>query len=97
MTTSLSVKTAAGSDFDHAVATITMAFANDPILRWVFPEPHDFLTYFPKIVRGFGNPSLAHGGTHYLDGFAGAALWLPPGIHADDEELSAALEGGGAG
>lgn len=92
MTTSLSINSATAADFDHAAATLTMAFANDPVLRWVFPDPHGFLTYFPKVVRGFGRPSLANGGAHYIEGFVGAALWLPPGVHADDEELGSALE-----
>jgi ribosomal protein S18 acetylase RimI-like enzyme len=93
MTTLLSINTATPADFDRAAATLTMAFANDPVLRWIFPDPHGFLTYFPKVVRAFGGPSLANGGAHYLEDFAGAALWLPPGVHADEEELGAALDG----
>jgi ribosomal protein S18 acetylase RimI-like enzyme len=44
-------------------------------------------------VQAFGGKALAHGTGHHVSRFAGAAFWLPPGIHPDEEALRAVLQG----
>ena len=80
------------SDVDQAVAVIVLAFSADPAARWTYPDPHQYLTHFPAIVRAFGGKAFAHGTGYHVSRFAGAALWLPPGIHPDEEALGAALQ-----
>jgi ribosomal protein S18 acetylase RimI-like enzyme len=75
------------SDAERAVAAIVLAFSTDPIARWTFPDPHQYLTHFPAGVRAFGGKAFAHGTGHQVGGFAGAALWLPPGVLPDEEAL----------
>jgi len=79
------------SDAEQAVAVIVLAFSTDPAARWTFPDPHQYLAHFPAIVRAFGGKAFAHGTGHHASGFAGAALWLPPGIQPDEETLGAVL------
>jgi ribosomal protein S18 acetylase RimI-like enzyme len=86
--------TIAPADADRAIATLTLAFSADPAARWAFPDTHDYLTHFPNIVRGFGGNAFAQGTGHQVDGFAGVALWLPPGVHPDEEALGAAVQNG---
>ena len=81
------------SDVEQAIAVIVLAFSTDPAARWTYPDPHQYLTHFPAIVRAFGGKALAHGTGHHVSRFAGAALWLPPGIHPDEEALRAVLQG----
>jgi GNAT superfamily N-acetyltransferase len=95
MTTSLTrttpVKTATATDADRVFDVIVLAFMSDPFIRRIFPEPWQYLTHFPEVVRIFGGRALEHGTAYYAGDYAGAALWLPPGIRADDEALAALL------
>lgn len=81
------IKIAQASDATGAIATLTLAFSTDPMARWSLPNPEKYLATFPAIVKAFGGNAF-EGGTAYLaDGFAGAALWLPPGAKSDEESL----------
>jgi ribosomal protein S18 acetylase RimI-like enzyme len=80
------------ADADSAIATIVLAFSTDPAARWTFPDAHDYLTYFPEIVRGLGGNAFARGTGYQVGGFAGAALWLPPDVHSDEEALGAVVQ-----
>jgi GNAT superfamily N-acetyltransferase len=91
-TTKLPVTTVAPAEAERAVAVIVLAFGADPAARWTYPDPHDYVTYFPAIVRAFGGGAFAAGTAHRVGPFAGAALWLPPGVHPDDAAMGAALE-----
>jgi ribosomal protein S18 acetylase RimI-like enzyme len=86
------ISTVAAGDEARAVAVITLAFGTDPAARWTWPDPRQFLEHFPSVVSTFGGKAFAHGTAHCVNGFAGAALWLPPGIGPDEEALSALLQ-----
>jgi ribosomal protein S18 acetylase RimI-like enzyme len=43
-------------------------------------------------VKAFAGAAFARGTAYYVDGNAGAALWLPPDVHPDEEALNALLE-----
>jgi len=36
----------------RAVSAQMLAFTSDPIMRWMWPEPHEYLRHFPALVRG---------------------------------------------
>jgi ribosomal protein S18 acetylase RimI-like enzyme len=90
--TTPAIKTATASDGDAAVGVVVLAFSADPAARWTWPDPQQYLTHFPAFVRAFGGKAFAHGSAHYADGYAGAALWLPPDVHPDEETLVALLQ-----
>jgi ribosomal protein S18 acetylase RimI-like enzyme len=69
-----------------------LAFSADPAARWTWPDPQQYLTHFPAFVKAFGGKAFTHGSAHYADGYAGAALWLPPDVHPDEETLVALLQ-----
>jgi GNAT superfamily N-acetyltransferase len=75
-----------------AIDTIILAFAADPVTRWVFPEEHDYLTSFPKVARAFGGAAFPHNSAHCTEDFGGAALWLPPNVHFDENAMNNVLE-----
>jgi ribosomal protein S18 acetylase RimI-like enzyme len=87
-----SINTVATKDADRAVGTIVLAFGADPAARWLYQDPHEYLTHFPQFVRAFSGPAFTHNSAFYVDGFLGAALWLPPGIHPDEKAIFALLE-----
>jgi ribosomal protein S18 acetylase RimI-like enzyme len=76
------------TDEDRAVSVLTLAFSADPIVRWAYPDAHKYYLYFPAFVRAFAGKAFDEGTAFIAADYAGAALWLPPGVHADDEPLS---------
>jgi ribosomal protein S18 acetylase RimI-like enzyme len=91
MTTPI-IKTVAASDEASAIAVVVLAFSADPAARWTWPDPQQYLEHFPSFVRVLGGKAFAHGSAHYLDGYAGAALWLPPDVHPDESALMTLLQ-----
>jgi ribosomal protein S18 acetylase RimI-like enzyme len=79
-------------DSDKAVRVIALAFSADPVVRWAYPDPGDYYTYFPRFIRAFAGGAFEAGSAFVSEGYAGAALWLPPGVHADEEQLDAIVE-----
>lgn len=77
---------------EAAFATIVLAFASDPAARWTWPQADDFLRNMSLAARAFGGRSFALGTAFEIDHFAGVALWLPPGVAADEEGLAALFE-----
>jgi GNAT superfamily N-acetyltransferase len=75
---------------ERVFATLTLAFAADPPCRWLYPQPEQYLKYFPVFARAFGGIALAHGTV--LADHGGAALWLAPGAEPEEEALVALVE-----
>jgi ribosomal protein S18 acetylase RimI-like enzyme len=90
--TTIPIKTATPSDQDHIIAVLALAFSTDPGARWTYPDPRKYLSNFPDIVRAFGGRAFEHSTAYYADGFLGAALWLPPGIKPQEEEVMALMQ-----
>lgn len=86
------VKTATPSDHDRAIAAVVLAFGADPAARWAYPDPHDYLTHFPIFAGLFGGKAFQEGTAYYIDGFAGAALWLAPDVQPQEDEMIALLQ-----
>ena len=77
------VSVVAHADKAKALHTIVAAFAADPLTRWVVPQADSYLTYGVRIFDAFGGAAFAAGTAYEVSGFAGAALWVPPG-HEDE-------------
>ncbi len=87
------IKTAAtASDEASIIDVLVRANWADPAARWVWPDSQRFLMYFPSFVRAFGGKAFAHRSAYYIDGYIGAALWLPPDVHPDENALIALLQ-----
>lgn len=80
------------ADEDAAAQTIVLAFAADPMARWTWPHAHQYLAAMPRMVRAFGGRAFSNASAFCTDGYTGTALWLPPGMHPDEEGLEAVLE-----
>ena len=75
------------SEESRIASLMTLAFANDPVMRYLYPDQLQFLTYFPEFVRLFGGRAFDRGSAHMTEDGTGAALWLPPDEHPDEEAL----------
>lgn len=87
-----SVRVAASKDRPGTVGVLTLAFADDPACRRLYPDPTQYLKFFPEFVRLYGGQAFDHGGAHIIAGYRGAALWIPPTVHPDDAALEQLLE-----
>ena len=86
------IKTADASDQASLAAVLALAFSSDPGARWAWPDPQQLLTHFPAFVQAFAGAAFSKGTAYYVDGYAGAALWLPPDASPDEEALSDVLQ-----
>jgi ribosomal protein S18 acetylase RimI-like enzyme len=80
------VTTAKRSDAGRCIDVLTLAFAHDPAVRWLYPDPADYLHFFPQFAYAFGGAALGRHTAYLVNGCA-AALWLPPGTHPDEALL----------
>jgi len=72
-------------------ATLVLAFAADPVERWLYPEPEQYLADFPRFLAAFGGRAFGERTVWRLGEFSAVALWLPPGTEADGDAIVAAL------
>jgi ribosomal protein S18 acetylase RimI-like enzyme len=90
------VKTATEADEVRVIDTLRLAFAADPATRWVWPDPQKYLSHFSSFAKAFGGQAFANKSAHYVGNYFGAALWLPPDIHPDVDQLIALLQSTGS-
>jgi GNAT superfamily N-acetyltransferase len=90
--TKRTIKTATASDEEALIAVVVLAFSADPAARWAYGAPQQYLRHFPSFVRVFGGKAFAHESAYYIDDYVGAALWLPPEVHPDDDTLIPLLQ-----
>jgi GNAT superfamily N-acetyltransferase len=87
-----SVAAVAGeAEIEHAIATLVLAFATDPVARWMYADPHQYLLHIPRLFRALGTSSFEAGAAQRTNDGLGVAIWLPPGAHGDDGPLEAAI------
>ncbi|MGD9630572.1 MAG: GNAT family N-acetyltransferase [Pyrinomonadaceae bacterium] len=76
-----------GANAAAAIGVITLAFSTDPIARWVYPDPHEYLTHFPEFIRAFAGKAFERSTAYLSPRAKGAALWLGPGVEPDEDPL----------
>jgi ribosomal protein S18 acetylase RimI-like enzyme len=82
------------ADQARAIAALTMAFANDPAVRWLFPEARQYLRHFPDFAWAFAGRAFDPGTVDSLEGHSAAALWLPPNVGPDEAAVGEVLQAG---
>ncbi|MDJ0571843.1 MAG: hypothetical protein QNJ53_22750 [Pleurocapsa sp. MO_192.B19] len=51
---SIAIQKATEDDLEQIVNSIVLAFSADPVVRWMYPSPQQYLESFPNFVRAFG-------------------------------------------
>lgn len=87
----MSLVTPGEAEAPRALAAIVTAFAADPVSRWVFSEPADYLRLFPLVVGHMGGGAFAQGTAIASADLRAVALWLPPGASGDLEAVGETL------
>jgi ribosomal protein S18 acetylase RimI-like enzyme len=81
------IKLAGAADEAPIIDVLVRSNWADPVARWVWPDSQQFLMHFPNFVRAFGGKAFTHGIAYFIDGHIAAALWLPPNVHPDEDQL----------
>jgi ribosomal protein S18 acetylase RimI-like enzyme len=92
MTKSIIKTAATASDEASTIDVLARAFSEDPVAQWIWPDPEQYHIHFPSFVRVFGGKAFTHGSAYYVDGYAAAALWLPPDVLPDEDTLSSIFQ-----
>jgi GNAT superfamily N-acetyltransferase len=74
-------------DRARALATLVSAFRKDPVERWLYPNERDYDQFFPTFLAAFGGTAFDHDSVWRSADFAAVALWLPPGVEPDGDEI----------
>lgn len=74
-------------EIDSAMSALTLAFACDPVMRWMYPSADDYLRHYRPLMEIFGGASLTAKTAWIGDDSGGAALWFPPGVHGDGDSI----------
>jgi GNAT superfamily N-acetyltransferase len=80
------------SNKDRFEAAMTMAFSADPVARWAWPDPLQYISIFMPLVTLFGGKSFDHGSAYVIGDFIGVVQWLPPGVQPDDGPIGELFE-----
>lgn len=82
------IRTATWADEKKIAALVGLAFAADPAVRWLLPDPYDYLKSNETYVRLSSGPAFDNSSAFIIGSMCGAALWLPPGIAVDRSPLA---------
>lgn len=80
------------SEKDRFAATMTIAFSTDPVARWAWPDPYQFMATFLPLVTLFGGKAFEHSSAYVAGDFCGVAQWLPPNVQPDDGPIGEHFE-----
>jgi ribosomal protein S18 acetylase RimI-like enzyme len=75
------------SDRDRFESTMAVAFTNDPLVRWAWADPLQYVRTFVPFTTLFGGKSFDHGSAYVIGDFFGVVQWLPPGVQPDDAPM----------
>jgi hypothetical protein len=82
-----SVEVIEATNRQHGIASLTLAFSSDPVMRWAWPDQEKYLAYWPRVADAFVGGAFDQGTAHGLEDCLGVALWLPPGAGPDGETV----------
>jgi GNAT superfamily N-acetyltransferase len=86
------VTVAGPADIEPLINVMVLAFAADPVARWVYRDPQRYLAYFGRFSRAFAGNAFSTGTAWCIEGNVGAALWLAPGVKPAGDAIAGILD-----
>jgi GNAT superfamily N-acetyltransferase len=77
---------------DHVTEVLSLAFYNDPVWAWAFPDPAHRIEHYRSWWGLFVQTALPRGSIWMTEDGGAAALWVPPGEPELSEEAEARVE-----
>src|SRR5262249_18604887 len=88
---SLITTVSANAAFIREVAALVLALETDPVARWIYHHPDQYLLHIPRLFRALGAGSFEAGAAHCSADGSGVAIWFPPDVHGDDAAVEAII------
>src|SRR5277367_1837086 len=85
--TAAAVEVIQAAERERGIASLTLAFAGDPVMRWAWPDAHRYASYWPSFAEAFGGPAFDDGTAYGLEDNLAVALWMRPGVEPDEEAV----------
>jgi ribosomal protein S18 acetylase RimI-like enzyme len=86
------VRVAVEADLDRITETLWLAFKDDPLWRWAFPEREKLAPWWRFLIRS----ALKHRWVLVLGDYAAVSVWIPPGCeelsHEEEQQVEGLLE-----
>ena len=60
-----------------------------PVIRWLYPEPADYLRHFPEFVEVFGGAAFREESVWRVGDFTAVSMWMAPGVELDGDDVMA--------
>ena len=79
------------SDAHLAYATLTSAYRDDPVYRWLYPDDSSYADQFPLLVAALADSAFETSTAWQCDSERAVALWVPPGERPDAERIGRVL------
>jgi len=83
------IRTARPDERHRVLSTLTLAFATDPVIRWLLPDAREFLRRYPGFADAFAGLAIDRGTAYVTDDMEAVAMWLAPDAEIDQERLQA--------
>lgn len=87
------VRHAVRSDLTALEASLTDAFAEDPMMSWIYPDPDTRPQLLPGFMGVILEEGLTHGHTYTVGANIGAAVWGAPDVDLLNDEAVGRLFG----
>lgn len=79
------------ADRQRGIASLALAFAADPVMRWFWPDADRYARGWPAFAEAFGGQAFDHRTAYGLENCVAVALWLPPGLGVDEDAFFASI------
>lgn len=86
------IRAATENEVEETIHALVIGFSSDPVARWSWPEPLSYVKGMANFARAYGGKAFKHESAYVCDGFAGAALWLPPEVQPDEAAMQAVVD-----
>ena len=90
---SSAVRHAVRTDLNPLAATLGDAFADDPMLAWMYPDPGTRPALVPAFMRATLDIGFPHGHVYTTGANTAAAIWAPPDVDLFDDQAITTLFG----
>jgi ribosomal protein S18 acetylase RimI-like enzyme len=79
------------ADADFAYATLTSAYRDDPVHRWLYPDDDSYAGNLPVLIAAIADSAFETSTAWHRDDDRAVALWVPPGVQPDAERIGTVL------